>query len=118
MNLTYRTYRIVPTLILAALFLLAGSLLVSRFQSKPTAMGPEEEVRAAYFAVQYATPVPPAVDAAGLRSMLGQLDPALAPIADRITVVSYARVKYGFEMLVRHQAQPDRTYTLNNYGVR
>jgi len=118
MNLAYRTYRIVPTLSAVAAFLLAGSLLVGLFQSKPIAMSPEDEVRAAYFAVQYAAPVPSAVDAAGLRQLLGQLDPALASIADRISILAYSRDKYGFEMQVRHLAQPDRTYTLNNYGVR
>jgi hypothetical protein len=118
MNLAYRTYRIFPTLIVIVLFLLAGSLLVGRFQSKPAVMGPEDEVRAVYFAVQYATPAPPDVDTAALRQMLGLLDPDLVPIADKITVVSYARSQYGVEMQVRHSGQPDRTFTLNNYGVR
>ena len=118
MTLTYRTYRIVPTLIAFVLFLLVGSLLVGLFQAKPGTMSPEQEVQAVYFAAHYAYPVPPTMDVSLLRQMLGQLDPVLASIADRVTIVSYSRTTYGFEMQVQHAGLPGRTFLLTNHGVR
>jgi hypothetical protein len=118
MSLAYRTYRVVPTLIAFAVFLLAGSLLVGLFQSKPVAMIPDDEVQAVYFAVHSASPTPAAVDVPALRRMLGQLDPALAAIADRITVLSYTRQQYGFDLQIQHLGRPGRTYLLDSHGIR
>jgi hypothetical protein len=113
-----RTYRIVPTVCAVVVFLALGSLGVRLFQSKPKAPTPQQEVQAVYYAMAWTEEAPGAFTTSDLRPILAQLDPGLIGIADRVTVVSYVKQKGGWQMEVRHSAQPGKTWTITPYGLR
>jgi hypothetical protein len=111
-----RTYRLIPAILAVIAFLVVANLLLGWMVPEPPQPTPEDDMWLVYFAVVHAGDPPQELDDSGLRTLLGRLDPALEPLADRVTVRSYTRKKWGFELVASHDATSSE-YRITADGV-
>ena len=99
-----RDYRPLPAILGVIVFLVVANALLGWMIPEPPQPKPEDDMWLVYFAVVHAGDPPQDLDDSGLRSLLGRLDPAVEPLADRVHVLSYTRKKWGFELVASHDA--------------
>lgn len=101
-----RTWRVIPTVAAAAVFLLIANLLLVAVLggARPEPGDPEHEAWLLYYAVIFPAEPPEALDQKGLRELLEALHPDAEAVADRFEVVGYTRRGRHFELELVHDS--------------
>jgi hypothetical protein len=114
-----RSYRTLPALVAVVLFLVVGDLILLAVLpggSAAAAVPPEQEMWLVYFALMRSGEPPATLGADDLRRLLAALDPAVAEVADRVTVRTYTRDQYDFVLEAEHSGD-GKTYRITSYGL-
>jgi len=113
-----RVYRVVPTIVVVAVFLLVGSFLQVELSggATPEAGIPIDEAWLIYYAMRLPKQPPETVEQEDLKRILGEFESDAEVISRRFEVLSYSCKDHRFDLRVRHV--DGRVFRVSLGGVR
>ncbi len=112
-----RTYRLAPTLIAVAIFLVIANVLLIFVMPEAPENTADDEAQLLYFAVVFEASPPSHIDQNELQRLLAKLDPDARDLADHFSVISYTSTdRSSFELQVRHHGNGN-VYNITINGV-
>lgn len=113
-----RVYRVVPTIVVVAVFLLVANFLLVELAggAAPEPGDPIDEAWLIFYAMRLPKQPPETVDQEGLERILREFDPDAETVADRFEVLSYSRKDRRFDLELRHV--DGRVFRVSLGGVR